>query len=68
MMRYVLRSTGPSNPALYQELSAEQFTDLDQARDVALSLCHEYGADIQLVECFGLREHVREVYDAATYA
>ena len=68
MLHYVLRSTGASNPVLQQELAAEQFNDLDQARDVALSLCHEYGADIQLVECFGLSEHVREVYDFATYA
>lgn len=68
MLHYVLRSIGATNPALHQELAAEQFNDLDQARDVALSLCHEYGADIELVECFGLSEHVREVYDAATYA
>jgi hypothetical protein len=68
MLHYVLRSTGAANPVLQQELAAERFTDLDQARDVALSLCHEYGADIELVECFGLSEHVREVYDAATYA
>lgn len=68
MLHYVLRAVGATNPTFLNELATEHLTNLDQARDVALSLCHEYGADIQLVECFGVSEHVCEVYDAATYA
>ena len=68
MLHYFLRAVGSGNSALLQELANEHFTSLDQARDVALSLCLEYGADIELVECFGVSEHVHEVYDAVTYA
>ena len=68
MLHYLLQAVNSANEGLLAELAGEQFTNLDQARDVALSFCHEYGVDIQLIECFGINEHVREVYDAATYA
>ena len=68
MLHYTLQAVHSANESLLRELANEQFIDLDQARDVALSLVHEYGVDIQVLECFAVSEHVREVYDAATYA
>lgn len=65
---YFLQAANTCNEAVLAEVAAEQFNNLDQARDVALSLCHEYGVDIQLIEHCGISQHVREVYDAATYA
>lgn len=68
MPLYLLQAANTCNETVFAEVAAEQFNNLDQARDVALSLCHEYGVDIQLIECCGISQHVREIYDAATYA
>jgi hypothetical protein len=68
MVLYLLQAANTSNETVLAEVAAEQFNNLDQARDVALSLCHEYGVHIQLIECCGVSQHVREIYDAATYA
>lgn len=65
---FSLQAPASADPALLAELAAETFTDLDRARDVAVSLCHEYGADIEVVHSVGPASCVWEVYDAATYA
>ena len=65
---FSLQAPATTDPVLRAELAAETFTDLDRARDVALSFCHEYGTDIEVVRSFGAASCVWEVYDAATYA
>jgi hypothetical protein len=68
MRRYTLRTMASADETLLAELAGEWFNDLDQARDVALSLCHEFGVDIQIIEHYGISKNTREIYDAATYA
>ncbi len=68
MPHYTLQSPSSSDEYLLGELDAESFRDLDRAREVALSLCQEYRADIQLIEHLGAHSYVRELYDATTYA
>jgi len=65
---FTLQAPSSGDPDLRAELAAETFTDLDRARDIALSLCQEYGLDIEVVRSFGAASCVWEVYDAATYA
>ncbi len=68
MRHYTLRTVASADERVLAELAAEWFNDLDQARDVALSFCHECGIDIQIVEHIGISEQTFEIYDAATYA
>lgn len=68
MPTYTLQAPCCLDPALQAELTAETFTDLDRARDVALSLVEEFGVDVTVIQHFGAASCVWEEYDAATYA
>ena len=68
MPHYTIQSPSSSDEYLLGELASESFGDFDRARKVALYLCQEYRADVQLVEHLGAHSYVRELYDAALYA
>ena len=67
MRHYTLRTVASADAKVLAALASEWFNDLDRARDVALSFCHEFGVDIQIIEHVGMSEHNCETYDAATY-
>ena len=65
--RYTLQAPGSSDPDLQAELATETFSDLDRARDVALSLVQEFGTDVSILQHLGAAFCVWEEYDAASY-
>jgi len=65
---FTLQAPTCADRLLCAELAAETFSDLDRARDVALSLVQEFGIDIAIIQHFGAASCVWEEYDAATYA
>ena len=64
MPSYTVR---PVNSAHCDSDSVEHCSDLDRARDVALSLCEELQTDIGVYQHFGAGTCLWEVYDAASY-
>jgi len=67
-MTYTLQAPGYDDPIVLDAFALESFSDLDRARDVALSLVQEFGIDIAIIQHFGAASCVWEEYDAATYA
>jgi hypothetical protein len=66
-MTYTLQAPCSNDPVVHAALALESFSDLDQARDVALSLVQEFGLDIDIIQHFGAASCVWEEYDAASY-
>jgi len=64
MALYTLQAPCSDDPEVHAELALEQFSNLDQARDVALSLVQEFGTAIDIVEHFGAASCVCEEYTA----
>lgn len=68
MPTYTLQAPRCEDPLVSDAFALETFTDLDRARDVALSLVEEFGVDVSILQHFGAASCVWEEYDAATYA
>lgn len=68
MPTYTLQAPCCVDPLVLDAFALETFTDLDRARDVALSLVQEFGLDVAILQHFGAASCVWEEYDAATYA
>jgi len=67
-MTYTLQAPYCDDPIVLDAFALESFSDLDRARDVALSLVQEFGIDIAIIQHYGAASCVWEEYDAATYA
>ena len=68
MTLYTLQAPCSLDPAVHAELALEQFSDLDHARDVALTLVQEFRKDIVILQHFGAASCVWEEYPASVYA
>ena len=67
MPTYTLQAPSCSDHEVLEAFALETFTDLDSARDVALSLVQEFCLDVAILQHFGAASCVWEEYDAASY-
>ncbi len=64
---FTVRPTDALHPSLKAEDALEHCTDLDRARDVALSLCQELKTDVGVYQHFGTGSCLWELYDHTSY-
>ena len=64
---YTVRPVNPLHPTLAGEDCVEHTSDLDRARDVALSLCEEFQVDVGVYLNSGVSSCLWELYVAASY-
>lgn len=64
---YTIRPVDHLQQPLGGEDGVEHTTDLDRARDVALSLCEELQVDVGVYQHLGASTCLWELYDVASY-
>ncbi|MCP9903110.1 hypothetical protein KBY85_03005 [Cyanobium sp. BA5m-10] len=64
---YTVRPVSALHPYLEGPDCVEHTSDLDRARDVALTLCDELQVDVGVYQHFGVATCLWELYDVASY-